>query len=70
MTVSNIFCACFNIKEEDKFSISVIGEKATFDFYDFDSYWEIPSDLADAIVTSFTINDEPGKHLFIVKNHA
>lgn len=70
MTVSNVFCACHNIKENDKFSISVIGDNATFDFSDFDSYWEIPLDLQDAIVTSFTINDEPCKHLFIVKSRS
>lgn len=67
MTVSNVFCACHNIGECDKFSICVIGDKATFDSFEFDSYWDIPLKLQDATVTSFTINDEPGKHLFIVK---
>lgn len=66
MTIRNLFCTCHNIEENDKFSICVRGENATFDFYDFESYWEIPTKFKDASVSAFTINDEPGKHLFIV----
>ena len=67
MTVSNVFCACHNIDEFDTFSIFVIGENVTFDSFEFDSYYDIPWELREATVSSFTINDENGKHRFIVK---